>query len=400
MASAIDVEAERVRTPGCGLVTHLNNAGAALPTRATLDAVIGHLRREAERGGYEAAGAASAQLDEVLDAAARLVGARADEIALTGSDTQAWTKAMWGYALGGGISSGEVLLVDRLAYNSHYLGLLQVCELTGASIEVMPSTADGSLDVAALGEALGAGPVALVAVTQIGTHRGLVNPVEEMGPLCRHAGVPFFLDACQSVGQLPVDVEAIGCDVLTGTGRKWLRGPRGTGFLYVRQEFADRLRPPGISEAGARWLGPDRYELRQGAARFSEFEAPIAAQLGLGVAIQHALELGLESIAARVGTLGETLRSSLAEIDGVEIHDGGVRRSGIVTFTATAASPELVAETAAAARINVSVSTSPWALLDMTAPRPTAVVRASPHYYNTAAELDRLVEVVASCSAG
>jgi len=178
----------------------------------------------------------------VLDAAARLVGARADEIALTGSDTQAWTKAMWGYALGGGISSGEVLLVDRLAYNSHYLGLLQVCELTGASIEVMPSTADGSLDVAALGEALGAGPVALVAVTQIGTHRGLVNPVEEMGPLCRHAGVPFFLDACQSVGQLPVDVEAIGCDVLTGTGRKWLRGPRGTGFLYVRQEFADARR--------------------------------------------------------------------------------------------------------------------------------------------------------------
>ena len=399
MHREIDVEAERAATPGCAHVAHLNNAGAALPTRATLEAVIGHLRREAERGGYEAATAASAQLEEVLHAVARLIGAGHDEIALTGSDTQAWTKAMWGYALGGGISSGDRVLVDRLAYNSHYLGLLQVCELTGAAIEVASSTADGSLDLASLTGALESGPISLVAVTQVGTHRGLVNPVEEVGPLCRAAGVPFFVDACQSVGQLAVDVDAVGCDVLTATGRKWLRGPRGTGFLYVRKDFAERLRPPGISEASARWLDPDRYELRAGAARFFEFEAPIAAQLGLGVAVEHALGLGLEAVAGRVGPQGEALRRGLAAVDGVEIHDGGVRRSGIVTFTATGVAPELVAERASAAGINVSVSTSPWALLDMTAPRPTSVVRASPHYYNTDAELDRLVDVVASVSA-
>ncbi len=211
--------------------------------------------------------------------------------------------------------------------------------------------------------------------------------------------MPFFVDVCQSVGQLAVDVDAVGCDVLTATGRKWLRGPRGTGFLYVRKDFAERLRPPGISEASARWLDPDRYELRAGAARFFEFEAPIAAQLGLGVAVEHALGLGLEAIAGRVGAQGEALRRGLAAVDGVEIHDGGVRRSGIVTFTATGVAPELVAQNARRpSGINVSVSTSPWALLDMTAPRPTSVVRASPHYYNTDAELDRLVEVVASCS--
>jgi selenocysteine lyase/cysteine desulfurase len=399
MPPAIDVEAERVRTPGCERVVHLNNAGAALPTRATLEAVVGHLRREAELGGYEAAAAGAVQLEEVPHVIARLVGARRDEIALTGSDTQAWTKAMWGFALAGGLSSGDLILVDRLAYNSHYLGLLQVCELTGASIEVVPSTAEGTLDLDALAAALESGPVALVAVTHIGTHRGLVNPVEEVGPLCRHAGVPLFLDACQSVGQLPIDVHAIGCDVLTATGRKWLRGPRGTGFLYAREGFADRIRPPGISEASARWLDPDRYELRPGAARFSEFEAPIAAQLGLGVAVEHTLALGLEAIAERVGALGDALRGRLGEIDGVEIHDGGVRRSGIVTFTATGVAPELVAEAASAAGINVSLSTSPWALLDMTAPRPSAVVRASPHYYNTDEELGTLVEVVARCAA-
>ncbi len=176
----------------------------------------------------------------------------------------------------------------------------------------------------------------------------------------------------------------------------WAEGHR----LPLRAEgFRGTAPPPGISEASARWLDPDRYELRAGAARFFEFEAPIAAQLGLGVAVEHALGLGLEAIAGRVGAQGEALRRGLTAVDGVEIHDGGVRRSGIVTFTATGVAPELVAQRASSAGINVSVSTSPWALLDMTAPRPTSVVRASPHYYNTDAELDRLVDVVASISA-
>ena len=157
--------------------------------------------------------------------------------------------------------------------------------------------------------------------------------------------------------------------------------------------------PRASARPPPRWLDPDRYELRAGAARFFEFEAPIAAQLGLGVAVEHTLGLGLEAVAGRVGPQGEALRRGLAAVDGVEIHDGGVRRSGIVTFTATGVAPELVAERASAAGINVSVSTSPWALLDMTAPRPTSVVRASPHYYNTDTELDRLVDVVASVSA-
>jgi cysteine desulfurase / selenocysteine lyase len=399
MAAAIDVEAERAQTPGALRVAHLNNAGAALPSRATLDAVIGHLRLEAERGGYEAAATASERLEGALDAVARLIGAGRDEVALVGSDTQAWVKAMWGFALGGGIANGDRMIVDRLAYNSHYLGLLQVSELTGASIEVVPSAPDGTLELGALADSLARGGVALVTATQIGTHRGLVNPVEEVGPLCRRAGVPFLLDACQSVGQLPVDVDRIGCDALTATGRKWLRGPRGTGFVYVRAGFADRLHPPGISEASARWVDPHRYELRPGASRCAEFEGPIAAQLGLGVAVEHALDIGLEAIAARVSALGEALRGTLSAIEGVEVHDGGVRRSGIVTFTVAGSPPEVVASGASTAGVNVSVSTSPWALLDMTAPRPTAVVRASPHYYNTDEELERLVEVVASCSS-
>ncbi len=378
-------------------MAHLNNAGAALATSATLEAVIGHLELESERGGYEAARQVTDRLESLVSSAARLLGAGPGEVVIAGSDTQAWSKALWGYVLGGGITEGSRLLVDRIAYDSHYLGLLQVCELTGATIEAVPSEADGRLDLGALEHALDTGPTpALISLTHIGTHRGLVNPVEEAGVLCRRAGVPFFLDACQSVGQLPVDMGRIGCDVATTTGRKWLRAPRGTGLLFVRADFVERLRPPGIGGNSAVWEDAGHYLLLPGARRFAEVEVSIAGHLGLGVAIDHALSLGLEAIASRVDGLGEQLRRALRAVDGVTVHDGGHRRSGIVTFTTEAATPAEVAEAASAAGINVWTSEAPSARLDMSAPGPTSVVRASPHYYNTGDELGRLVETVRS----
>jgi cysteine desulfurase/selenocysteine lyase len=399
VTGAIDVAAERAATPGCATVAHLNNAGAALPTSATVEAVVGHLRFESERGGYEAAAVVADRLAALRASAARLLGAGPDEVVVTGSDTQAWTKALWGFALGGGIRRGDRLLADRIAYDTHYLGLMQVGELTGATIEVVPSTPDGTIDLDGLRDGLASGSVALAALTHVGTHRGLINPVEEAGDLCHRAEVPFFLDACQSVGQLPVDVGRIQCDVATVTGRKWLRGPRGTGLLFVRTAFAERLRPPGIGWNSALWDDADHYRLRPGADRFLEFEVPVAAHLGLAVAIDHVLELGIDAIAARVHELGEQLRSGLAEIGGVVVRDGGTRRSGIVTFTVESVAPESVAASASAAGINLSVSGAAWARLDMAAPNPTSVVRASPHYYNTEDELARLIDTVRSAAA-
>ncbi len=394
MDGPIDVSAERAATPGCSRVAHLNNAGAALTTRATLAVLVDHLREESERGGYEAAAAAAGRLAAVRTSAARLLGAAEGDVVVTGSDTQAWTKALWGFALGGGVGRDQRILVDRIAYDSHYLGLLQVCALTGGSIAVVTSSPDGTLDLDALTRALDGGRVALAALTHIGTHRGLVNPVEAAGEACRQAGVPFFLDACQSVGQIPVDVARIGCDVATATGRKWLRGPRGTGLLYVESAFAERFEPPGIGWSSAVWEDADHYHLRDGTDRFLDFEVPVAAHLALGQAIDHALALGVEAIGARVTGLAELLRRQLAEIGGVTVHDGGSRRSGIVTFTVAGAEPATVSAAASARGINVSVSEAPWALLDMSPPHPTAVVRASPHYYNTEDELGRLVDTV------
>ncbi len=396
----IDVDAERAATPGCSTVAHVNNAGASLPTTATLDAVVDHLRLEAERGGYEAAAMVTDRLVDLRASASRLIGARPEEMAITGSDTQGWTKALWGFALAGGVRRGQRLLTDRIAYDSHYLGLLQVCELTGATIEVVSSSGDGTIDLDALDLALDIDEVALVSLTHIGTHRGLINPVEEAGARCRAAGVPLFLDACQSVGQTPVDVGRIGCDVLTATGRKWLRGPRGTGLLFVREEFTERISPPGIDGRSATWDDAQHYTLQPGAGRFVDFEVSVAGHLGLGSAIDHTLSLGVDAIAARVDHLAERLRHSLVGIGGVAVHDGGARRSGIVTFTVDGTAPEEVVASASSAGINVSFTETAAARLDLTAPRPTSVVRASPHYYNTEDELDRLVDVVGDLERG
>jgi selenocysteine lyase/cysteine desulfurase len=398
--TALDVAAERTATPGCASVAHLNNAGAALPTTATLDTVVAHLRLEATMGGYEAEAAVADRIDAVRTSAARLLGADPTEVAVTGSDTEGWTKALWGFALGGGLDGGRRVLVDRQSYDSHYLGLLQVCRQTGSTIAAVAAAADGTMDLDALDVALGSGDVALVTATHVGTHRGLVNPVEQIGERCRAAGVPLFLDACQSVGQLPVDVGRIGCAVATATGRKWLRGPRGTGLLYVRSDLVGRFRPPGVDGSSAEWDDAAHYHLRAGMARFVPFESPVAMYLGLGTALDHTLALGVEAIARQVGIVAEHLRDGLTAVDGVEVHDGGSRRSGIVTFTVDGVPPAAVKSAAAAAGVNVSVTGSGAARLDMGGDRPGEVVRASPHYINTEDECARLVDVVAGLAAG
>lgn len=388
----LDVDRLRADTPGCTRVTHLNNAGAALPTRQVTDAVIAHLRLESELGGYEAEAVAAERIADTREAIAELLAVDARDVALTTSDTTAWSKALWGLALAGWFDRGGRVLVDRAAYNSHYLSLLQLAERHDVRIEVVESTADGSLDLADLDRRLDP-DVLLVTATHVGTHRGLVNPVAAVGERTRAAGVPYFLDACQSVGQLPVDLGRIGCDVATGTGRKFLRGPRGTGWLHVRPEWSERMLPPGIDGTSAEWTSPTSYRLRDRALRFEEFETSYAARIGLGVAVRQTLELGIDALSARIVGLAEHLRTRLGS-SGAAIHDGGAARSGIVTFTVPGLEPGQIRDRLAEERIHVSVTAEPIARLDMTHRGLTSAVRASPHAYNTVSELDRLVDVV------
>ena len=388
---AIDVERARADTPGCAHVTHLNNAGSALPPSAVVDAVVDYLHREAQIGGYEAADECREAWEHTYDSLARLVGGARDEIAVVENATRAWDMAFYGFRF----APGDRILTGQAEYASNWIALRQVAERTGAVVEVVPDDEHGQFDVAALAEMLDA-RVKLVSLVHAPAHSGLINPVAEVGRLTRAAGVPLLLDACQSVGQLPIDVEALGCDVLSATGRKFLRGPRGTGFLWVRQSLVEELEPPLLDLHAADWLPGGGYRIRADARRFENWETYYAGKVGLGVAADYALAIGLDAIAERVQALAARLRRGLGELDGVEVHDRGVVLGATVTFTVDGRTAAEVKAALAAERINVSVSPASYARLQLEDGGVPRLVRASAHYYNTEDELDRLVEVVAS----
>jgi selenocysteine lyase/cysteine desulfurase len=392
MGLSLDVDRARRETPGAERVAHLNNAGAALPPAVVTEAMIAHLHRESEMGGYEAAAAAAEQVENTYRAVARLIGCAQDEVAIVENATRGWDMAFYGLAF----EPGDRILTAHAEYASNVIAFLQVAARTGAVVEVVDDDESGQLSVADLRRRLQDvdGPVKLVAVTHVPTQGGLVNPAEEIGLATREAGVPFLLDACQSAGQLPIDVERIGCDMLSATGRKFLRGPRGTGFLYVRRALLDRLEPPFLDLHAATWSAPDRYEIRPDARRFENWETNYAAKIGLGVAVDYALSWGLEAIEARVTGLADGLRERLASRAGVCVHDQGERRCGIVTFTVDGVPASAVQERLRAAGVNVSVSQVEHARLDLPARGLPDLVRASVHYYNAEAELDRLMDAL------
>ncbi|MFE9243690.1 aminotransferase class V-fold PLP-dependent enzyme [Nocardiopsis sp. NPDC006938] len=385
----MDVAELRQDTPGCAGLVFLDNAGSSLVPSVVHEAVVAHLELEARVGGYEAQERAAGLVEESTGRMAALIGADRSEVVFFEGASQAWSAALGAVVL----EEGQRVLTTTSEYASNGVGLLRLAALRGVRVEVVPDDADGVLDVGVLEEELGRGDVGLVAVNHMPTHSGLVNPVEEVGALCRRFGVVYLVDACQSVGQWEVDVERIGCDLLSGTGRKFLRGPRGTGFLYVR-EGTPLGEPLAVNHIGGRWSGPGEYRVLPGAAGFEAFEHAVAAQVGLGVAAGYALDVGMGWARSRIGGLSGWLRSELGGVPGVVVHDRGRELSGIVTFSVVGREAEWVVGALRERGVRTSV-TRPFDQRWSAGPGH-AVVRASVHYYNSEEELERTVGWVRS----
>ncbi len=370
---------------------HLDNAGAALMPRCVLETQIEHLELEASVGGYEAERRKHEQIEGVYDSVARLINCQRDEVAIVENATVGWMMAFYSIPF----EAGDRILTAEAEYASNYLAYLQAARDKGVVVETIPSTADGEVCVESLENMIDE-RVTLISVTHVPTNGGLVNPVEAIGKVAKQHGILYLVDACQSAGQMPLDVNAINCDFLSATGRKFLRGPRGVGFVFVSKPVLASLHPPVVDLFSATWIDADHYELRQDARRFENWESNYAAKLGLGSAIEYALDIGLDNIEAEVSRLADILRGMLAEVPGVSVHDIGKRKCGIVTFSVAGIAATDVEVRLRENNVQVSVSSPVSTLIDATRRKLPDLVRSSVHYYNREAELEALVKVIKS----
>ena len=392
----LDLARLRAETPGCASRIHFNNAGSGLMATPVLEAITEYLELEAELGGYEAADAREEAIHDFYAATAQLLGCKARNIAFASNATDAFARALSSIPF----ASGDLILTTRDDYISNQIAFFSLRKRFGVDVVHAPNVPEGGVDVGAMERVMRERRPRLVAVTHIPTNSGLVQPVAEIGRRCRELEQLYLVDACQSVGQYAIDVEQLGCDFLSATGRKFLRGPRGSGLLYVSDRaLAAGYEPLFIDMRGARWVGPEDYRQVETAARFEDWEFSYATLLGSAAAIRYALTVGIDEIAERTPALGAALRERLAELDGVRIFDRGRRRCAIVTFTVDGWNSEVLMTELRRRRINSSVSAREHALYDFTDKGVEACVRMSPHYYNTEQEVDEVVDAVRELAA-
>jgi len=385
---SINVEGVRKDTPRVANRIFFDNAGASPTPDPVHSRVVQHLELERAVGGYEASRRANDKLEGMYSSAASLLNARDDEIAFIENATRAWDMAFYGIRF----RDGDRILTSGAEYSSNYLAFLQMARRHRISIEVIPDDDTGTVDLSALTNLLDE-RVRLVNLCHAPTSNGLLNPAEEVGALLRDSPALYFLDACQSAGQLPLDVDRIACDVLTTTGRKFLRGPRGTGLLFVRSDSLEQLDPPFVDIHSASWTGRNKFRFRPGARRFENWESNVAGRLGLKAALDYCNATGIGAIRSRINDLANLLRRRLRDIPGLHVLDRGQVKTGIVTFNVPSMEAEVIRLALEDRSITVHAQRVEDARLDRDGVAED-LVRASVHYFNTDEEVDRFCAVL------
>ncbi len=384
-----DIDRARRETRACENLIHFNNAGSSLMPSPISDTLHAFLTKEEEFGGYETAHLEEAALERFYASFAKLLNCESSEIAYVENATRAWDMAFYSFKF----NQGDKILTTISEYGSNVIAYLQQARRYGVELVFVPNDDYGQIDVEALGKMID-GRTKLISISHIPTGGGLVNPAKEVGKIAKEAGIPFLLDACQSIGQIPLDVKDIGCDMASGTGRKYLRGPRGTGLLYVSKEWANRLEPPMLDQHAANLISPSQYEIEPGAKRFENWEQYFAGKAALGVAADYAMAWGLEAIQSRIYALASLLRTKLTAIDGLTVTDEGKEQCGIVTFMTEQKTPPDIKAELAKRRINVSTPAGSGSLVSFQHRGLSHLVRASLHYFNTEKEIETFCDAL------
>ena len=390
-----EIQQLRAETRGTNHVTHFNNAGASLPPNAVVDTVVAYLQEEATFGGYETELKYKPELDNAYELIARLINADTDEVAIVENASAGWGLAFNGITF----NKGDVIITCEMEYVTNLIGFLNVQKTYGVELNVIPNDEHGNFPLQAL-EAAISSKTKLIAVTQTASAAGGMIPVVAIGKIARKHHILYLVDACQSIGQIPVDVREIDCDMLAVTGRKYLRAPRGTGFLYVRKAIQDKLKLLLLDGFSTQWITESDFKMRDDARRFELYEKNRALTLGLGKAVEYALNIGVDRIWQRVQLLSASMRRQLSTIDGITVHDTGSQQCGIVTFSVAGMNSTEVKNKLAGLHINVSVGLAKSTLIYMNRHHLSSIVRASVHYYNTDDEIEVLCKALATIAAG
>jgi selenocysteine lyase/cysteine desulfurase len=378
----------RQDTPNCENLIHFNNAGASLTPKPVLAAMHNHLQLESGAGGYEAADKAKADILKFYEAAARLLNCHHTNIAFTSSATNSFARALSCIPF----KTGDKIVIANEDYISNQLAFLSIQKRFGIEIIRAASLPDGGVDPEDVKGLVNKYNPVLVSISHIPTNSGLVQPVEEIGRICLEKEITYLVDACQSAGQLPLDVNKIHCDFLTATYRKFLRGPRGAGFLFVSDRILKKgWEPLFIDMRGANWTSADQYQIRADAIRFEDWEIPYALMFGAKAAMEYALDIGLPEIEKRNSELANYLRNKLIAI-GLPPLDLGKKLSAIVTVHHPIWSHQTLMQKLHDHQINASISHGDFALIDFRKRGIPWALRLSPHYYNTISEIDRVVD--------
>lgn len=387
----MDIDQIRKDTPGCGDKLFLNTAGSSLMPYSVNRKIKDYLDQEEQIGGYKTEELREKEIAGFYSETAKLIGCKPKNIAFAHDATDAYAKALSSI----NFQKGDTIVTTDDDYASNHIQFLSLKKRHNLKIHRIKNLENGDLDLEDFLKLVKTQTPKLTAVTHVPTNSGLIQDIVAIGEICKEYNILYLVDACQSVGQIEVDVNTIQCGFLTATGRKFLRGPRGTGFLYVSDQLLEKgFEPVFIDGGGAIWTEVDKYKSFNTAQRFQTWESPYALMVGLSEAIRYANVMGIDKISAYNARLMNKLRTNLTEISDVQLFDKGSQRCNLLTFRKLGKSLERITRILDENQVYYSISNKEWGLLDYRKKGVEWTIRLSPHYFNNLDEMDRVAEII------